>query len=175
MPSVAARRVQLRPPAPGDAAAFIQLAQRSKAFHAPWTQAPSTPVAFAQYLEQLDRPDHQGFLVCVADECSPSGRIAGAIHLSQIAMGNFRSAYLGYHAFAGFERQGIMRAGLRQVVRHAFGTLKLHRLEANIQPDNQASIHLVKACGFVQEGFSPRYLKIGGRWRDHERWALVAD
>ena len=67
-----------------------------------------------------------------------------------------------------------MSEGLRAVVRHAFKSLKLHRLEASIQPDNAASIALVQACGFSQEGFSPRYLKIAGRWRDHQRWAIVA-
>jgi ribosomal-protein-alanine N-acetyltransferase len=53
--------------------------------------------------------------------------------------------------------------------------LRLHRVEANIQPRNRASIALVKSLGFRQEGYSPRYLKIGGRWRDHERWALLVD
>ncbi|HET9205437.1 MAG TPA: GNAT family protein, partial [Burkholderiaceae bacterium] len=72
------------------------------------------------------------------------------------------------------ERQGLMREGLQAVVRHAFTQLKLHRLEANIQPGNVASIALVQACGFSKEGYSPRYLKIAGRWRDHERWAIVA-
>ena len=67
-----------------------------------------------------------------------------------------------------------MRAGLRAAIREAFGALGLHRLEANIQPRNVASIALVRACGFALEGFSPRYLKIGGRWRDHERWAILA-
>jgi ribosomal-protein-alanine N-acetyltransferase len=85
----------------------------------------------------------------------------------------FCSGYIGYYAFAGHEGQGLMRAGLRAVVRQAFGAMKLHRLEANIQPGNVASIALVAACGFSKEGYSPRYLKIGGRWRDHERWALV--
>ena len=67
-----------------------------------------------------------------------------------------------------------MREGLQAVVRHAFGKLGLHRVEANIQPDNSASIALVRSCGFSQEGYSPRYLKIAGRWRDHERWARLA-
>jgi ribosomal-protein-alanine N-acetyltransferase len=67
-----------------------------------------------------------------------------------------------------------MREALRATIRHAFGTLKLHRLEANIQPGNVASIALARSCGFSKEGYSPRYLKIGGRWRDHERWAMVA-
>jgi ribosomal-protein-alanine N-acetyltransferase len=67
-----------------------------------------------------------------------------------------------------------MREGLQSVLKHAFRTLKLHRLEANIQPANAASIALVRACGFRKEGFSPKYLKVYGRWRDHERWAVLA-
>jgi ribosomal-protein-alanine N-acetyltransferase len=61
------------------------------------------------------------------------------------------------------------------VVRDAFRRLRLHRLEANVQPGNRASIRLVRRLGFRREGYSPRYLKIQGRWRDHERWALLAD
>jgi len=68
-----------------------------------------------------------------------------------------------------------MSEGLRLVLRHAFGTLGLHRLEANIQPENHDSVRLVRGAGFRREGFSPRYLKILGRWRDHERWAITAE
>jgi ribosomal-protein-alanine N-acetyltransferase len=67
-----------------------------------------------------------------------------------------------------------MTEGVRQVVRHAFKELGLHRLEANMQPKNHASIALARACGFSHEGYSPQYLKSRGRWRDHERWAIVA-
>ena len=117
----------------------------------------------------MRRPENRGFLVVRA-----TGAFVGVINISNIVRGLFRSAYLGYYAFAGFERQGLMSDGLRAVVRHAFGAMKLHRLEANIQPGNAASIALARACGFAWEGFSPRYLKIGGRWRDHERWAILA-
>ncbi len=100
--------------------------------------------------------------------------MVGVVNITNIVLGKFCSAHLGYYVFAGFERQGFMREGLQAAVRYAFTKLKLHRLEANIQPDNHASIALVKSCGFTKEGYSPRYLQIGGQWRDHERWAVVA-
>ncbi len=68
-----------------------------------------------------------------------------------------------------------MSAGMQLVLQHAFLKLRLHRVEANIQPDNPASISFVQRLGFVREGYSPRYLKIRGRWQDHERWALTRE
>jgi ribosomal-protein-alanine N-acetyltransferase len=68
-----------------------------------------------------------------------------------------------------------MTEALQLMMRHAFDDLQLHRLEANIQPGNVASLALVKRAGFGREGYSRRYLKIGGRWRDHERWAILAE
>jgi ribosomal-protein-alanine N-acetyltransferase len=68
-----------------------------------------------------------------------------------------------------------MKEGLQLVIDCSFDELRLHRLEANIQPSNERSIALVRRLGFRMEGLSRRYLKIGGRWRDHERWALLAD
>ncbi len=99
----------------------------------------------------------------------------GSIALSQIFRGGFLSAYLGYQIGADFARQGYMTETIQLMLRHAFVDLKLHRLEANIQPGNVASIALVKRAGFVLEGYSRRYLKICGRWRDHERWAILVE
>jgi [ribosomal protein S5]-alanine N-acetyltransferase len=101
--------------------------------------------------------------------------LVGVVNLSQIVRGSFCSAYMGYYAFEPFAGRGMMAEGLSQVIRYAFTKMKLHRLEANIQPANRRSIGLVKRLGFRKEGYSPRYLKIAGRWRDHERWALIAD
>lgn len=162
--------IRLRAPAPADAHDFVAAVRRSRALHRPWTTPPDTPAQFRAWVDRMRPPAHHAFLVCRRDQ----GAIAGVISLTNIVMGAFRSGYLGYYAFAGHERQGLMREGLCAVARHAFGALGLHRLEANIQPGNAASIALVASCGFSKEGYSPRYLKIGGRWRDHERWAILA-
>jgi ribosomal-protein-alanine N-acetyltransferase len=163
-------RIVLRAPRPRDQREFVGAARASRALHGSWVRAPDTPPAFRAYMRQMAAPGSHAFLVCRRD----SGAIVGVVNVTNVVMGLFRSAYLGYYAFAAHQGQGLMREGLQAVVRHAFGQLKLHRLEANIQPGNAPSIALVKACGFRKEGYSPRYLKIAGRWRDHERWAIVA-
>lgn len=164
------RRILLRTLELSDQREFLALARASGSLHRPWTSAPGTPAEFRAYLARMSQPENAALLVCRRD----SQQIAGVINLTNIVLGAFRSGYLGYYAFAGSERKGYMTEGLRLVVRHAFTKLKLHRLEANIQPGNAPSIALVRACGFSKEGYSPRYLKIGGRWRDHERWAIIA-
>ena len=65
-----------------------------------------------------------------------------------------------------------MTEGMQLLLARAFGVLRLHRVEANIQPGNARSLALARGSGFVHEGLSERYLKVGGRWRDHERWAI---
>jgi ribosomal-protein-alanine N-acetyltransferase len=97
------------------------------------------------------------------------------ICISEIVRGNFQSGYLGYYAFAPHNGRGYMTRGLKAVLAAAFRKHGFHRLEANIQPGNEASRRLVQRLGFRLEGFSPRYLKIAGRWRDHERWALTKE
>ena len=167
----ASARIVLRTPTSADADAFLAAVQASRRLHRPWVHPPRTRADFLQYVDRMAGPGQQAFLVCRRE----GGALVGVVNLTNVILGSFRSGYLGYYAFAGQERQGLMREGLQAVVHHAFGRLKLHRLEANIQPDNAPSIALVRSCGFAKEGYSPRYLKIGGRWRDHERWAILAD
>jgi [ribosomal protein S5]-alanine N-acetyltransferase len=164
-------RVYLRPPRQADEYVFVSLMRDSRAFHKPWASAPTDPARFAAYLEDSNRPDFEAFLVCRTDD----DQLIGFFNVSQITRGSLQSAYLGYAAAERFARQGYMREGIELVLQAAFLELRLHRLEANIQPGNAASIALARGAGFQREGFSPRYLKISGRWRDHERWALLAD
>jgi [ribosomal protein S5]-alanine N-acetyltransferase len=164
-------RVYLRTPERRDQHEFISAMRASRSFHRPWATAPTDEERFAAYLADSRRPDFEAMLVCREEDDA----IVGFFNLSQIARGYFQSAYLGYAVAKHYAGQGYMRAGIELVLRHAFIDLRLHRIEANIQPDNRASIALASGAGFRREGFSPRYLKIGGRWRDHERWAILAE
>lgn len=153
-----------------DCAEFIAAAVASKRLHAPWVSPPLTAEAFEARVQRMQPPVNFAFAIRRRDD----GALVGYADITNVVRGLFLSAYLSYYVFRGHERQGLMTEGLKLVIRHAFGELRLHRLEANIQSGNVASISLVRACGFSKEGYSPRYLKIGGRWRDHERWALLA-
>lgn len=167
----AGRDVYLRHPVARDADRFVARARGSRRLHRAWVHAPDSPAAFEAYLRRVREPDVASFLICRLEDDD----LAGVTTLSQIFLGNFRSAYLGFYAFEPHARRGYTTEGVRLVLRHAFGTLGLHRVEANVQPGNEASMAFVERLGFRREGYSPRYLKIAGRWRDHVRWAILAE
>lgn len=162
------RAVELQELEGSHAAEFIAAVRASRELHHPWVDAPDSAMRFAWYLQRAAREDHRSYVV----RHIACGALAGFINLNNIVRGGFQSAYLGYAAFFPHARRGLMSEALELVVASAFTELGLHRLEANIQPANAASIALVGRLGFEKEGFSPRYLKIAGDWRDHERWAL---
>jgi [ribosomal protein S5]-alanine N-acetyltransferase len=150
---------------------FLAAVRASRKLHHPWVQAPSTPARFRKALARWQgAKTHAAFFVL-------QGRrdLVGVVNVSEIVRGSFQSAYLGYYAFEPLAGQGLMQEGLSQVITRAFRKMKLHRLEANIQPSNTRSIRLVRRLGFRREGYSPRYLKVAGRWRDHERWAILSE
>jgi [ribosomal protein S5]-alanine N-acetyltransferase len=167
----AENQVVLRTPTPADVDEFLDFVRENRRFHRPWVYPPATRTAVLAYVKRCRRDDFAGFLVRRADD---EGLI-GVFNLSQIFRGGFQNAYLGYYGSARFQGRGYMTKALFHLVKHAFHDMKLHRLEANVQPGNAASVALLKRCGFRKEGFSPRYLKVGGKWRDHERWAITRE
>ncbi|MEV7194785.1 GNAT family protein [Streptomyces sp. NPDC093510] len=164
-------RVGIRPLTPEDGPEFTARARESRELHRPWLFPPCTDDTFRAYAGVLvEDPARVGLLVYERD----SGAVGGFININNIVRGAFRSGALGYGAFAHAAGRGLMGEGLGLVLAYAFGDLGLHRLEANIQPGNEASTGLVRRAGFRYEGFSPDFLFIDGAWRDHERWAITA-
>ena len=163
--------VRLRDVDYGDREEFLALVRGSRDLHHPWAYPPERADQFDELVARSRREDVVTLLGCRTDDDA----IFGVFTISQIVRGAFQSAYLGYYGHAEYAGQGYMRAALELVLDRAFGPLALHRVEANIQPGNAPSIALALGAGFRLEGFSPRYLLIGGRWRDHERYAITAE
>lgn len=163
--------VTLSEPGPADAAEFVAAARASRQLHHPWAAPPDTDERYAAFLERSARDDQAAYLVRHAT----CGELVGYVSVNNIVRGALRSGYLGYAAFVPHAGRGLFTEGLRAVVTSAFSELGLHRVEANIQPRNERSLAVVRRLGFTKEGYSPRYLYIDGDWRDHERWAQLAD
>ncbi|WP_231950430.1 GNAT family N-acetyltransferase [Legionella spiritensis] len=130
---------------------------KSKAFHSPFVIAPQNLEEFHHYLSKSHKKNHKSFIAFDQNE-----NIIGVFNINEIIRGVFKSAYLGYYASVEFAGKGLMSQALKLLLHEIFENLKLHRIEANIQPTNTASIYLVTKNGFLKEGFSPRYLNING-------------
>jgi [ribosomal protein S5]-alanine N-acetyltransferase len=165
------RNIFLRHPQIEDHKEFAYLMKESKKLHSGLANPPIEKEKFAAYVKQNESDASESFLICRNQDSA----IVGAINLSQIFRKSFQNAYLGYYIGEKFGEKGYMSEAIALILRYAFKDLKLHRIEANIQPHNLASISVVRKNGFTKEGFSPKYLKIGGRWRDHERWAIIRE
>lgn len=164
-------RVYIREPSVADAEVFIQKNRKSLSMHRPWVYPMTTLPGYQAYLERLRESRYEGYLVCRKKD----NEIVGAVNLSEIIRGAMNGAFVGYWGYDGLTGKGYMTEGLALVFDQAFGPLGLHRLEINIQPVNTDSISLTRRLGLRKEGFSPKYLNIGGEWRDHERWAILAE
>lgn len=150
---------------------FLAHVDASRSHHAGLVDPPATRKSFAAYVRRVGLEAYDGFLVRSTD----SDRLVGVVNLNSIVRASLESASLGYYRLSGAGPPGAMRTAVARVIDHAFSGLGLHRLEANIQPGNTSSLELVTSLGFRREGFSPDYLRIGGAWRDHERWAITSD
>jgi [ribosomal protein S5]-alanine N-acetyltransferase len=165
------RRTLLRAPEPDDEPEFLTATRASRALHRGLAQPPLTHAQFLHFLIQAEHPAQAVHLLCRRED----GAICGVLNLSDIRREPLQSANLGYYALVPFAGHGYMTEGIQLILRQAFVRLKLHRIEANVQPDNAASLALIRRSGFREEGYSPRMVRIGGRWRDHVRFAILAD
>ena len=164
-------RVYLYEPSRSDGSAFVEMTTSSTELHQPWVFPATDLERYKLYMDRLKSGRALGFFL--ADRSTDA--LAGAVNINDIVLGGFRTGSLGYYIGADWAGKGLMTEGLGLVLDQAFGPFRLNRLEANIQPENQASLALVRRLGFRYEGYSPKFLKIDGEWRDHERWAILAD
>ncbi|MCC6304254.1 MAG: GNAT family N-acetyltransferase [Rhodobacteraceae bacterium] len=170
-------RLTLRLPEHGDFRPWTALRRDSAAFLVPWEPAWAEDHlgrrAFAHRVGWSARCEAEGtglplFLVRRAD-----ATLLGAITLDHIRRGPAQAGTLGYWIGAPFARQGYMHEAILSVVRHAFTSMDLSRIEAACLPENTASRGVLEKCGFKYEGVAQSYLQINGRWRNHVLYASL--
>ncbi len=160
-------RIELTAPVSADVDALVAAVRSSSDLLHPWVYAPASTVAATAWIERVRFPDTEAHLAW-ADET-----LVAVVNINNLTRGGFQSGALGYYGFSATAGHGYVREAVSLVIARGFGELELHRLEANIQPGNDRSRKLVQALDFRLEGFSPKFLRIDGEWRDHERWAVV--
>jgi ribosomal-protein-alanine N-acetyltransferase len=179
LPCVAGAGVVLRTPQMTDYNEWAALREKSRAFLVPWE--PTWPEddlsrsAFRRrikrYVEDLRSDQGYAFLIVR----NADNALVGGLTIANIRRGVAQAGSLGYWMGEPFARQGYMTAAVRAVVRFAFATLRLHRLEAACIPTNAGSIRLLENTGFVREGYAREYLCIDGAWQDHLLYARLKD
>jgi ribosomal-protein-alanine N-acetyltransferase len=177
-------RVGLRPLRMRDATAWSEIRIRNERWLSPWEGRPESqpaatwaerhsPVVFAAMLRTVRKEARAGRSLPLA--VTYDGRLAGQVTASNVVRGAFDSASVGYWVDGALAGRGVLPTALAMVVDHCFGTVGLHRIEANIRPENTASRRVVEKLGFREEALHLRYLFIDGAWRDHVSFAVTRE
>ena len=95
------------------------------------------------------------------------GEFSGQLTIGNVTHGALKSAWIGYWVASTHTGGGVATAALALGMDHAFGPVRLHRLEATVRPENAASRAVLAKVGFREEGLLKRYLEVDGAWRDH--------
>lgn len=171
--------VRLRPAVLDDAKALAALARSQRAHLAPWEpERPARWFTEAGQREALEQAEHDraadcsyAYLIIQDDD---AGRLLGRLTLASVVRGAGQFCSLGYWVAREATGRGVATAAVGQALQIAFGELGLHRVQAEILPHNHASRRVLEHHGFQRYGLSPQYLRIAGRWQDHELWQLLA-
>ena len=177
-------RVGLRPLRMRDAAVWSEVRIRNQEWLSPWEGRPASqpaatwadrhsPVVFTAMLRNLRKESRAGRTLPLA--ITYDGRLAGQVTASNVVRGAFDSASVGYWVDGALAGRGVLPSALAMVVDHCLQAVGLHRIEANIRPENTASRRVVEKLGFRQEGLHLRYLFIDGGWRDHLSFAVTRE
>jgi len=159
----------IRPLTADDAEELAALLVENRAFLAPFEPDRSERFYTVEgQRERLERDDKHAFAIFDGD------RIAGTVALSNVVLGPHESANLGYWVAEPLNGRGVATKAVGELIPIAFGELGLHRLEAGTLVDNVASQRVLEKNGFEQVGIARGYLHIGGAWRDHVLFQLLA-
>jgi ribosomal-protein-alanine N-acetyltransferase len=112
---------------------------------------------------------------CLPFAVTYDGELAGQVTVSNVVRGAFQSASVGYWVDAQLAGRGVVPTALALVVDHCFTDVGLHRIEANVRPENAPSRRVLEKLGFRHEGLHPRFLYIDGEWRDHLSFAVTVE
>ena len=132
-----------------------------------------SPTVFPQMLRYFRKEAREGRMLPLA--VIVDGRFGGQVTVNGVTRGAFDSGHVGYWVDRRFAGQGVLPTALAMVVDHCFGPVGLHRIEANVRPENTASLRVVEKLGFREEGRHARYLYIDDDWRDHLSFALLKE
>ena len=153
---------------------------RNRAFLTPWLpEQPEEYYTAAHWkrllrLQEKEMEEGQAVYFYIS-EAFGADRVIGSICLTDIIMGAFCSAYMGYRLDAERINRSYMTEAVKLVTDYAFNELGLHRIEANVMPRNVRSLRVLKKCGFREEGLARKYLKINGVWEDHLHMVRLSD
>jgi [ribosomal protein S5]-alanine N-acetyltransferase len=172
--------VELHPLRRRDAAEWSALRLANEDWLRPWEptaavswQARHSPAAYRAMRRVMARRARAGTSLPFAIRVE--GRLAGQVTVDNIVRGALRTGYLGYWIDRSVAGRGVASLAVALACDHAFGPAGLHRLQADIRPENGPSQRLVERLGFQREGLLRRYLDIDGDWRDHLSYALLAE
>ncbi|WP_269932148.1 GNAT family N-acetyltransferase [Aminobacter sp. HY435] len=178
-PALKGERVSLRLPNWRDYHEWVVLRGESRSFLEPWEprwapdelERSAWRIRLARYQDEFIQGSALAFFIYE----NAGGKLVGGITLGNIRYGVAQTGHIGYWIGERYAGQGFMVDALRLVVRHAFDTLRLHRIEAACIPDNARSVRVLEKAGFRREGLLRSYLRINGEWHDHYLYALIAD
>ena len=177
LPIVEGDAIYLRAPQMADYGEWASLREASRAFLTPWEPTwPTDDLSRSAFRRRLRRYSEDQrtdaayafFLFRKSDDM-----LVGGLTLANIRRGVAQAGSLGYWIGEPYARRGLMTGAVQALVPFAFGSLRLHRLEAACIPSNAASIRLLEKAGFVREGYAREYLCINGLWQDHLLFGCV--
>ncbi|ETT41375.1 ribosomal-protein-alanine N-acetyltransferase [Paenibacillus sp. FSL R5-192] len=101
--------------------------------------------------------------------------LIGQVSINNVVLGVANYADMGYFIHPDYQGGGRMTAAVKLAVAYGFRALKLNRIQAAVLPSNKGSQRVLEKNGFQFEGTARKYLKINGKYQDHQIYAVLAE